>query len=255
MIPSSPTAFTLITGASAGIGKACAEMLAKERKNLILLARRKDKLDELKTKLEEEHKIQVLTYTVDLLNPSEVEAFFEAIQKKPIEALINNAGLALGKSSFEDYDWNDFEQMIGVNIKAFTRVAQLTIPHLKKTQGHIVNLSSIAGREAYEGGSVYCGTKAYVKMLSKALRIDLQGTGVRVTDIAPGAVDTEFSLVRFKGNGEKAKSVYQGFIPLYANDIAEAILFALNRPKSVNIESMLIMPTAQASAGRIWRKN
>lgn len=247
-------AFTLITGASAGIGEACAIALAKEGKNLILLARRKEKLDKLKEKLEHKYGVSVLTYKVDLGNIKAIEKFFKTIKEKEVDALINNAGLALGKTSIEDYSWKDIDQMININIKAFTRVAQLAIPHLKKTQGHIVNLSSIAALESYEGGSVYCGTKAFVKMMSKSLRIDLAGTGIRVTDIAPGAVDTEFSIVRFKGDKKRAKANYEGYVPLYAHDIAEAIAFALSRPKSVNIEHMLIMPTAQASITRFVKK-
>lgn len=248
------TTFTLITGASSGIGSACATALAKEGKNLILLARRKAKLEEIKLELEKTYSIEVLIYQVDLSEIKNIEDFFKEIEDKTIDGLINNAGLALGKASFEDYDWADFNQMIDINIKAFTRVAQLAIPHLKRTQGHIVNVSSISGIEAYEGGSVYCGSKAFVKMVSKALRIDLLETGVRVTDIAPGAVDTEFSTVRFKGDKSKADSTYKGFTPLYAKDIADTIAFALSRPKSVNLEYILIMPTAQASATRVFKK-
>ena len=192
--------FVLITGASSGIGEACASSLAKEGRSLILLARRLEKLEEIKLKLEKEYDVSVLVYKVDLEKSEEIDNFFNEINDQNIDVLINNAGLALGSDSFDNYEWNDFEKMIDINIKAFTKVAQLTIPALKKTKGHIVNVSSIAGIEAYEGGSVYCGTKAYVKMISKALRIDLAGTGVRVTDIAPGAVDTNFSNVRFKGD-------------------------------------------------------
>lgn len=246
--------FALITGASSGIGEACARVLSEQGKSLILLARREEKLNALKIELQKAYKIEVLIYKVDLGDLEAINQFFNQIKDKEIDVLINNAGLALGKASFEDYLWEDFNQMIDINIKAFTRVAQLTIPHLKKTQGHIVNISSIAGIEAYEGGSVYCGTKAFVKMISKSLRIDLAGTGIRVTDIAPGAVETEFSKVRFKGDVEKAKAHYEGFTPLYAQDIAETIVFALNRPKHVNLESILIMPTAQASATRIFRQ-
>ncbi|MFA7685288.1 MAG: SDR family NAD(P)-dependent oxidoreductase [Candidatus Gracilibacteria bacterium] len=245
--------FALITGASSGIGEACSLALAKEGKNLILLARREERLKQLKSKLESEYNVTVLVYKIDLGNIKEIEAFFGEIKEKKIDVLINNAGLALGKASFENYEWDDFNQMIEINIKAFTRVAQLAIPHLKETRGHIVNTSSIAGIEAYEGGSVYCATKAYVKMISKALRIDLLGSGVRVTDIAPGAVNTEFSNVRFKGDNTLAASVYKGFTPLYAKDIADTIMFALSRPESVNLESILIMPTAQASATRIYK--
>jgi len=246
--------FTLITGASGGIGEATAKLLAKQGNNLILIARSIDKLDALKAELEKGHNVEVLTFQVDLSKQEEIVQFFSEIKDRKISALINNAGLALGKDSIEDYSWEDFDRMIEVNIRAFTRVAQLAIPLLKITEGHIVNISSVAGIEAYEGGSVYCGTKAYVKQLSKAMRIDLAGTNIRVTDIAPGAVDTGFSTVRFKGDKKKADSCYDGYVPLYANDIAEAIVFSLSRPESVNIEYMLIMPTAQASATRIAKK-
>ncbi len=246
--------FTLITGASSGIGEECAKALAKEGKNLILLARRKKRLKELKSQLEKDYGVSVLIYQVDVCNIKNIENFFGKIEDTRIEILINNAGLALGKAPIEDYDWQDFNQMIDTNIKGLTRVAQLAIPHLKRTEGHIINISSVAGIEAYEGGSVYCATKAFVKMISKALRIDLLGTGIRVTDVAPGAVDTEFSTVRFKGNKKTADAAYKGYTPLYARDIAETIVFALSRPKSVNLESILIMPTAQASATRIYKK-
>jgi len=247
-------AFTIITGASSGIGSACATALAREGKNLILLARRKDKLEQIKSELEKTYSVEVLIYQVDLSEIKNIEDFFKQIEDKTIDTLINNAGLALGKASFEDYDWVDFNQMIDINIKAFTRVAQLVIPHLKRTKGHIINISSVAGIEAYEGGSVYSGSKAFVKMISKSLRIDLLTTGVRVTDIAPGAVDTEFSTVRFKGDKSIVDSVYKGFTPLYASDIADTIVFALSRPKSVNLEYILIMPTAQASATRVFKQ-
>ncbi len=246
--------YTLITGASSGIGEATARLLAQKGKNLILLSRRADRLEKLSRELMDAYPVNAIAFEVDLCNVQAIDEFFDGIQGYSIDALINNAGLALGKSSFEDYDWHDFNQMIDINIRAFTRVAQLSIPFLKNTCGHIVNISSIAGSEAYEGGSVYCGSKAFVKMISKSLRMDLAGTGVRVTDIAPGAVETEFSNVRFKGDDEKAKAVYDGFTPLSAADIAEAIVFALERPAHVNIESMLIMPTAQAGATRIVRK-
>jgi NADP-dependent 3-hydroxy acid dehydrogenase YdfG len=246
--------YSLITGASSGIGKATALALAKEGRNLILVARRKDRLSELKVKLESNNKVKVQIFDTDLSKVENINLLFNKLQDLSIDVLINNAGFALGKSAIEDYDWSDFNQMIDVNIRAFTRVAQLAIPFLKETKGHIINISSIAGLEAYEGGSVYCSTKAYVKMMSKSIRIDLGGTGVRVTDIAPGAVDTEFSLVRFKGNIETVDAVYKNFVPLYAEDIAETIIFVLNRPASVNIDQIVIMPTAQASATRIHRE-
>ncbi len=243
--------FALITGASAGIGEACALGLARKGKNLVLVARRAEKLEDMKKRLEDEYEIEVKVFALDVCDFEALEKMFGDLAGVTIDVLINNAGLALGKASFEDYDWKDFERMIDVNVKAFTRVAQLAIPRIKEAQGHIVNISSVAGIEGYEGGSVYCATKSYVKMLSHNMRVDLAGTGVRVTDIAPGAVDTEFSTVRFKGDKEKAGSVYEGYVPLYAEDIAETILFALSRPPAVNIEYMLVMPTAQASACRV----
>jgi NADP-dependent 3-hydroxy acid dehydrogenase YdfG len=175
-----------------------------------------------------------------------VDQFYKEIEDKEVGTLINNAGLARGKDALENYEWGDIEQMLDTNIKGFIRVAQLAIPFLKKTKGHIVNISSIAGMEAYEGGAVYCGTKAFVRMISRSLRIDVLGTGIRVTDIAPGAVDTEFSTVRFKGDTAKAKKVYEGFVPLHAEDIADCICFVLNRPPHVNVAEMLILPTAQS---------
>jgi hypothetical protein len=246
--------YSLITGASSGIGRATAIALANTGKNLILVARRKDRLDKLTYELQKKHKVDVQVYDTDLSIVENIDQLFEQLQAFKIDVLINNAGFALGKASIEDYDWNDFNQMIDVNVRAFTRVAQLAIPFIKKTKGHIINISSIAGLEAYEGGSVYCSTKAFVKMMSKSMRIDLAGTGVRVTDIAPGAADTEFSLVRFKGDKKVADAVYNNFIPLYAEDIAETIVFALSRPISVNIEQIVIMPTAQAGATRIHRE-
>ena len=246
--------YTLITGASSGIGEAAARLLASKGHNLLLLARRKERLQQLCEELSTQYSVATLPYAVDLNDLAAIELFFKEIKEFNINCVINNAGLALGKAAPQEYDWLDFNQMIDTNIKAFTRVAQLSIPFLLETQGHMVNISSIAGQEAYEGGSVYCASKAYVKMISKSLRLDLAGTGVRITDIAPGAVETEFSEVRFKGNATMATAVYQGFMPLQAADVAEAIAFAIDRPTHVNIETMLIMPTAQAGATRIARK-
>lgn len=176
---------------------------------------------------------------------------FADLANVEIDVVVNNAGLALGKDKLEDADFADVQQMIDTNVTGLLKITQCAIPFLKNTRGHIVNLSSIAGRESYEGGLVYCGTKACVKMISKGLRIDLSGTGIRVTDIAPGAVETNFSNVRFKGDAERAAKVYEGWAPLQAEDIADCIAFAVSRPPHVNIDEMLVMPTQQASAGRI----
>ena len=245
---------SLITGASSGIGKATAHSFAKLGRNLILLARRMEKLEALKKELESEYNIEILTYSVDVTDKKQVDDFFNQISDYSIDIFLNNAGLALGKSSFQEADWEDYETMIETNIKGFTYMARKILPLLIKTKGHIINISSVSGIEAYPGGSVYCGTKAYVKMLSKGLRIDLMGTGVRVTDIAPGAVNTEFSTVRFHGNKQMADSVYKGFTPLIAQDIADCIEFAVTRPKHVNIEYLHVMPTDQAAVAYLNRE-
>lgn len=246
--------YTMITGASSGIGKSCAYALAELNRNLILVARRLDRLQEIKKDLMQRYKTDVKVFDTDLSKVNNIDILFDKLSAFNIDVLINNAGFALGRSSIEDYDWNDFNQMIDVNVRAFTRVAQLSIPLIKKSRGHIINISSIAGIEAYEGGSVYSSTKAFVQMMSRSMRLDLAGTGVRVSDIAPAATETEFSIVRFKGDIDKAKSVYSGFTPLYGEDIAGIVTFILSRPPSVNIDSIVVMPTAQAGATRIHRQ-
>lgn len=248
------SSFTLITGASSGIGQACALQLAALGKNLILVARRQQRLEKLKAELEDQHKVIVKIHSLDVSDLMAVERFYHNIAELEIDLLINNAGLSRGKEPFDQYHFNDWEEMIDINIKGFLKVAQLAIPHLRKTKGHIVNLSSIAGLEAYEGGNVYCGSKSFVQMISKSLRIDLLGSGIRVTDIAPGAVETEFSEIRFHGDKNKAAQVYQGFTPLQASDVADAIVYAVTRPAHVNIEHLVLYPTDQASP-RIFYKS
>lgn len=246
--------YTIITGASSGIGRACAIKLAKKGHNLILASRRIERLEVLKLELSTKFNVDIIAYKLDVRDLEAIDKFAIDISDYEIDVFVNNAGLAAGKTSFEKYEWSDFQQMIDTNILGFTKIAQMIIPKLIRSQGHIINISSIAGIEAYEGGSVYSATKAYVKMLSKSMRIDLMGTGVRVTDIAPGAVETEFSFVRFKGNQDMAEAIYSNFSPLIADDIADAVDYVISTPKSVNIEYMVIMPTAQASATRIYRE-
>jgi NADP-dependent 3-hydroxy acid dehydrogenase YdfG len=161
--------------------------------------------------------------------------------------------LALGRDALDAADGGDLQRMIDVNVSAFLHVARLSIAHLKKSKGHLVNIGSIAGKEVYAGGATYCATKHFVHAINDALRHDIAGSGVRVTEIAPGAVDTEFSAVRFKGDKERAKKVYEGYTPLHAEDIADAIWYAISRPAHVNVQHILIMPTAQASVGNIAR--
>lgn len=246
------TKIVLISGATSGIGKACAEIFAKNNFHLILTGRREDRLIELKGKLEGQYKIDVSIYAFDVRSEKEVSAFvnaLEAEQKRNLSILINNAGLAVGRGPIQDGVLDDWERMIDTNVKGLLYLTRAISPILCENGfGHIINISSIAGKEVYPGGNVYCATKHAVDALSKAMRIDLVSKGVKVTNIAPGAVDTEFSLVRFKGDEQTAKSVYEGYDALRAEDIAEVIYFAASQPQHVNLNDITIMPTAQASS-------
>ena len=245
----------LITGATAGIGEACARLFAKEKYNLILLARRSDKLENLAGTLRQEFGIQVLTLTVDVRNKAEVFQL-EGLddQWKHVDVLINNAGLSQGLDPIQDGDTDDWDTMIDTNVKGLLYVTRVVSPWMvSRRSGHIINIGSIAGKETYANGNVYCATKHAVDSLNKAMRIDLLPFSIKVTAVHPGAVETEFSEVRFKGDKERAKKVYEGFEPLYAQDIAEAIWFVVSRPVHVNINDMLIMPTAQANTTHLLR--
>jgi len=241
----------LITGATAGIGSATAFLLAQNNYNLILTGRRKERLETIKDQLESNFgcKVQILNF--DIRKRSEVVNALSSLpdEWKAIDILINNAGLAAGLGPVNSADIDDWDDMIDTNIKGLLYTTRTVTPWMVERQsGHIINISSIAGKEAYPNGSVYCGTKHAVAAITKAMRIELMTSGIKVTSIAPGAVETEFSLVRFHGNEEKAAQVYKGFTPLFANDIAETILFVITRPTNVNIDDLLIMPTNQASA-------
>lgn len=241
----------VITGATSGIGKATALKLAQNNYNLIITGRRKELLEDLKKELGVKHRCDVLSLNFDIRNKAKVD---EAIDNLPdawkkIDVLVNNAGLAAGLSPIQSGDVEDWEQMIDTNIKGLLYITRKVSPlMIDNGFGHIINLSSIAGKEVYENGNVYCATKHAVDALTKAMRIDLVKHNIKVTSISPGMADTEFSLVRFKGDATKANKVYEGLTPLFAEDIAEAILFVITRPAHVNINDMLIMPTAQASA-------
>jgi NADP-dependent 3-hydroxy acid dehydrogenase YdfG len=247
----------LVTGATSGIGKATALLLAANGYDLVVTGRRNVLLGETAAQIRKDTGAEVLTLCFDIRDRDTVEKILTALPEKwkQVDVLVNNAGLAAGLSHIDEGDIDDWETMIDTNIKGLlyvTRiVSQWMIP---RNKGHIINLSSIAGKEVYENGNVYCATKAAVEALTKGMRIDLLKHGIRITNIAPGMVDTEFSLVRFRGDREKAAKVYEGLTPLYANDIAEAVLFAVTRPPHVNINDILIMPTAQASAGNVYRK-
>lgn len=247
--------YSIITGASSGVGRSASLALAAQGRGLILVSRTQEKLDSVREEITKQYSVPVQTFAIDIQDSSAVDAMFASLQDTPIDIVINNAGLALGKGRFADADFSDIETMIQTNVVGLLKMTQCALMHLTKSKGHIVNISSIAGREAYEGGHVYCGTKAFVRMLSKNLRIDLAGTGIRVTDIAPGKVETNFSVVRYKGDSNKASAEYEGWEPLRPEDIADCIAFAVSRPAHVNIDEILVMPTQQASATRVMKNS
>ena len=246
----------LITGATSGIGEATAILLAQNGFDIIITGRRDQLLSKLKVRLESETKAKVLALNFDVRKLAEVHDAINSLDDKwkLIDVLVNNAGLAVGLSHIDTGVVDDWERMIDTNIKGLLYVTREVSPLMvSRNSGHIINISSIAGKEEYENGNVYCATKHAVDSLSRAIRIDLVQHKIKVTNIAPGMVDTEFSIVRFKGDKERATKVYQGLTPLFANDIAEAILFAVTRPEHVCINDMLIMSTAQAAATVVKR--
>lgn len=246
----------LITGASSGIGRACALAFAKEGARLLLCARRKDRLLELAMELLEISKAVTVVFTLDVRDQRSVEKAIAKIPKgwKDIDILVNNAGLSRGLDKFPECDVQDWEEMIDTNVKGLLYVTRAVLPGMvARNRGHVVNIGSIAGHEVYPAGNVYCATKHAVRALNKALRMDLSGTAIRVTSVDPGLAQTEFSTVRFRGDAERAGKVYRGMYPLTADDIAEAVLWACGRPARVNIENIVIMPTDQASATMVNR--
>lgn len=248
--------FAFVTGATSGFGEATARLLAKNGFSLILMARRMERLENLKNELTTE-KCRVHILQTDVRNENEVTEAVNSLPdevKSNIRILVNNAGLAVGRGPIESGISDDWERMIDTNIKGLLYVTKAVVPFLIANKlGHIVNIASIAGKEVYPGGNVYCATKHAVDALSRSMRIDLVQYGIKVTNIAPGAAETEFSIVRFKGNSETANSVYEGYEPLVAQDIAETILFVVTRPAHVTINDLTIMPTAQASASVLWK--
>lgn len=245
----------LITGATSGIGRATAEAFADLDFNLILCGRRQDRLDEMQAYLGD--KTTVTTLNFDVRNWVEV---YESINTLPdewqaIDILVNSAGNAYGMSAIQDGDPADWDLMIDGNVQGLLYVSKAVMPGMvERKRGHIVNLSSVAGKETYPNGAVYCASKAAVEALSNGMRLDLTQHGIKVTNIAPGAVETEFSLVRFKGDKERADKIYQGFTPLTAEDIADSIVFAVTAPSHVTIADMTILAGAQAGAMTIHRK-
>ena len=247
----------IITGATSGIGRATSVKLASMNHNLIITGRRESRLDELASELEKEHSIKVKTLTFDVRDNPQTEKAIGSLTEEwtNIDILINNAGLAAGADPIQDGLLSDWNQMIDTNIKGLLHISKLIIPlMINRGKGHIVNISSIAGKEVYANGNVYCASKHAVEAITKGMRIDLLKHGIKVSSVAPGMVDTEFSLVRYHGNKTKADEVYKGMTPLFAEDIADTIEFIITRPLHVNINDILVMPTAQASAFYNYRK-
>ncbi len=240
----------LITGATAGIGEATADILAANGFDVIINGRRAERLEALQKRLESTYDIRVLSLLCDVSDRSAVETTIQNLPAdwKEIDVLVNNAGLGLGRSPIQEGLPEDWDTMIDTNIKGLLNITHAVMPEMiQRKSGHIVNIGSIAGKEVYANGNVYCMTKHAVDAITKAMRIDLLPFNIKVTSIDPGNVETEFSIVRYKGDLEKAKKAYENYEPLHANDIAEAILFAVTRPAHVCINDLVIMPTAQAN--------
>lgn len=247
----------LITGASAGIGEACARVLAKEGYQLILAARRKERLEKLAEELKQAYSTNSYLIELDVRDKAAVNEVLGNLPNewKAVDVLVNNAGLSQGLDPIQTGDTDDWDRMIDTNIKGLLYVTRAITPGMvERKSGHIINIGSIAGKEVYPNGNVYCATKHAVDALSKGMRIDLLPYGIKVTAIHPGMVETEFSIVRFKGDEDRAAAVYHNLEPLVAQDIAEAAWFAISRPPHVNINDLLIMPTIQANSTQIFRK-
>ena len=241
----------LITGATSGIGEACAKKYAADGDRLILTGRRADRLNALKTELEKDFSTEILALIFDVQDKKAVDKNLGTLptEWQKIDLLINNAGLAAGKDSFENADINDWEIMLNTNVHGLLYVSKQIIPlMIANKKGHVVNIGSIAGKEVYENGNVYCASKFAVDAISKSMRIDLLKHSIKVTCIHPGAVETEFSLVRFKGDENKAAATYNGMVPLSGNDIADSIFYCTQLPDHVCINELNITPTQQANA-------
>jgi len=241
----------LVTGASSGIGHACAEAFAECGCRLLLAARRKDRLDELASTLRARHEVEVLTTSLDVRDSGAVESWVGGLtgEWRGIDILVNNAGLSRGIEPLHEGDISDWEEMIDTNLKGLLYVTRAVLPGMvDRSHGHVINIGSIAGHEVYPGGNVYCATKHAVTALNRGLAIDTLGTGVRVSSVDPGMVETEFSLVRFHGDAERADGVYHGIDPLKPADVAEAVLFCATRPANANVREMILTAGAQASA-------
>jgi NADP-dependent 3-hydroxy acid dehydrogenase YdfG len=241
----------LVTGASSGIGKACAEAFAAKGSRVLLVARRVDRLEELAGSLRERSGVEVLIGTLDVRDRAAVEAWVGGLppEWREVDVLVNNAGLSRGLSPLHEGAVDDWEEMVDTNLKGLLYVTRAVLPGMvARGHGHVINIGSIAGHEVYPGGNVYCATKHAVTALSRGLAIDTLGTGVRASSVDPGMVETEFSLVRFGGDSDRARAVYDGLEALRGSDVAEAVLFCATRPPHANVREMILTPSAQAAA-------
>jgi NADP-dependent 3-hydroxy acid dehydrogenase YdfG len=246
-----------ITGASSGIGAACAEEFARLGSSLLLVARRKERIEDLAQRLRADYTINTHALPLDVRRRADVEAAFASLPDawKTIDILVNNAGLARGLAKLHEGNVDDWEEMIDTNIKGVLYVTRAVLPGMiERNRGHVINIGSIAGHQTYPMGNVYSATKFFVVGLTRSLRMDVLGTAVRVSCVDPGLVETEFSKVRFRGDAERAAKTYQGMTPLTAHDVAEAVVFCATRPPHVNISELQLTPTDQASVTMVHRK-
>jgi len=246
-----------ITGASSGIGASCAEQFARQGARLLLAARRDDRLNAVAEELRTKHSVDVHTIHLDVRNRKEVESALNALPApwKEISVLVNNAGLASGLSAIQEGDVDDWEKMLDTNVKGLLYVTRSVVQGMiGRKDGHIINIGSIAAYQFYPNGNVYCATKAAVNALTNTMRLDLHGTGIRVSTVDPGLVETEFSIVRFHGDKGRADKTYEGMTPLTPDDIADAVLYCATRPSYVNIQQIVLTPTDQASTTMVNRK-
>ncbi|SIO17756.1 SDR family NAD(P)-dependent oxidoreductase [Chitinophaga niabensis] len=246
----------LITGATAGFGEACAERFAKEGYHLVITGRRAERLQEVQQQLEQQYKVKVKTLVFDVRDKAAVETALGSLEDawRAIDVLVNNAGLALDLSTIDEGNTEDWDTMLDTNVKGLLYVSRTVIPWMRdRRKGHIVNIGSTAAKTVYAKGNVYCASKAAVDALSQGMRIDLLPYNIKVTAVHPGAAETEFSLVRFKGDASRAKDVYKGFTPLSGKDVADVVFYCCSLPPHVCINDLVVTPTAQANAYYIHR--
>jgi NADP-dependent 3-hydroxy acid dehydrogenase YdfG len=247
-----------ITGASSGIGEACARAFAAAGRNLVLAARRRERLTKIASEIERAHGVSVQVFELDVRVRSAIERLWKAHGEllRSVDVLVNNAGMARGREKIYEENPADWDEMIETNIQGLLYVTRAFLPgFVERRSGHIVNIGSVAGHWTYPNGAVYSATKHAVKALNEAMRLDLSGTGVRVTSVSPGMVETDFSRVRFRGDEKRAKSVYQGMTPLTPEDVAEAVVWSVGRPAHVNVQELILYPTDQASTTMVARRN